>query len=190
MSLSLLLRTPSINSNVLNDSMRKRFALSFRKTLGVYNYKVKPRSYYGNPHAIPLVKREQLKQDGSEKSVRKLRALERLSNKPYGNFTSKGKFIRDTRRIPNFNIPDVTDFPLKPYVSWGTEKLEADAYVMYEGMNRELLMSTIKDQLKASNDSEIQKLYNEIFETEEGQKIVEEYLEKLNKKTKLKIANF
>jgi large subunit ribosomal protein L41 len=190
MSLNLLLRGPSVFSNVASDSMRKRFALTFRKTLGVYNYKVKPAEYYKNPHAIPLVKKEQLKQEGSEKSIRKIRALERLSNKPYGKFTTKGKFIRDTRRIPFYNIPDVTNFPLKPYVSWGTEKLEDDAYIKYQGMNRELLMNTIKEQLKTSNDPQIQKLYNEIFETDVGKQIVEEYLEKLNKKTKLRITNF
>jgi large subunit ribosomal protein L41 len=190
MSLNLLLRSPSVYQNVAADTMRRRMARTFRKTLGVYNYKVRPAEYYKNPHAMTLVKREQFRQDGSEKAMRKMRSIESMSTKPYGKFTTTGHFIRDTRMIPNFNIPDLTEFPLKPYVSYGTEKLEDDAYTTYAGMNRDLLVSTIKDQLKASSDPEVQKLYAEIFETEEGQKIVEEYLDKLNKKHRLRITNF
>jgi hypothetical protein len=190
MSLNLFLRTPSVFQNITADTMRRRQARTFRKTLGTYNYKVKPAEYYKNPHAMTLEKSEQFKQNGSDKSIRKYRWVEKFSNRPYGRFTNTGLFIRDPRRIPNFNIPDLTDFPLKPYVSWGTEKLEENQFVAYAGMTRELLMSTVKDQLKESGDAEVQKLYNEIFETEEGQKIVEEYLEKLNKKGKMRIANF
>lgn len=190
MSLNLFLRSPSVFQNITSDTMRRRQARSFRKTLGVYNYKVKPAEYYKNPHAMSLEKSEQFKQNGSEKSIRKYRWVEKFSNRPYGRFTNTGQFIRDPRRIPNFNIPDLTDFPLKPYVSWGTEKLEENQYVTYTHMTKELLMFTVKDQLKESGDADVQKLYNEIFETEEGKKIVEEYLEKNTKKGKLRIANF
>jgi large subunit ribosomal protein L41 len=109
MSLNLL-RGPSINNNVVFDTLRKRNALTFRKTLGVYNYKVKPKPYYKNPHAIPLKLREKLKELESDQGIRKIHAIERLSVKPFGRISHKGKFLMDSRRIPNYNIPDTQDF--------------------------------------------------------------------------------
>jgi large subunit ribosomal protein L41 len=109
MSLNLL-RNPSIVNNVVSDTLRKRNALTFRKTLGVYNYKVKPKQYYKNPHAIPLKLRETLKQEESDDGIRKIHALERLSAQPYGRLTHKGRFLMDSKRIPNYNIPDTEDF--------------------------------------------------------------------------------
>jgi large subunit ribosomal protein L41 len=109
MSLNLL-RGPSVLNNVVGNTLRKRNALTFRKTLGVYNYKVKPSKYYKNPHAIPLKIKENLKKEKSDDGSRKIHALERLSVQPYGRFSHKGKFLMDSRRIPNFNIPDTEDF--------------------------------------------------------------------------------
>jgi large subunit ribosomal protein L41 len=109
MSLSLL-RGPSINNNAVSDTLRKRIALSFRKTLGVYNYKVKPSPYYKNPHAVDLKTRERLKEEESDNGIRKLHALERLASTPFGRLTNKGKFLMDSKRIPNYNIPDTEDF--------------------------------------------------------------------------------
>jgi len=189
MSLNLLLRSPSVFSNVTLDSMRKRQGLSFRKTLGVYNYKIKKVGYYNNPHAIELKKVEQLKQDGSEKSMRKIKALERISNRPFGHITTRGRFIRDTRKIPNYNIPDLTDFELKPYVSYHTEPIMQEFKYKPIKMSKNVLMAIGKEQLSVSKDPLVKNLYNEIFNTEEGKKIVEEYLEKLNRKAKLRVTN-
>ena len=109
MSLSFL-RSPSILNNTISNTFRKRSALSFRKTLGVYNYKVKPAQYYKNPHAISLKIKEKLKSAKTDSAIRKIHALERLSNTPFGRFTSKGRFIFNSLKVPNYNIPDVIDF--------------------------------------------------------------------------------
>jgi large subunit ribosomal protein L41 len=109
MSLNLL-RNPSVLNNTISDTLRKRNALTFRKTLGVYNFKVKPKNYYKNPHAIPLPLREKLKKLDSDDGIRKIHALENLSITPFGRLTHKGKFLMDSKRIPNYNIPDTEDF--------------------------------------------------------------------------------
>ena len=103
-----LLRTSKLSNNILHDSMRKRNALSFRKTLGVYNYKVKPSNYYKNPHAIDLKTLENLKKNGDD-GVRKIRQIENMSLKPFGKFTSRGGFKIDYAKIPNINIPKYED---------------------------------------------------------------------------------
>jgi hypothetical protein len=100
-----LLRKPSLVNNSLQDSFRKRNALTFRKTLGVYNYKVKPRSFYKNPHAIDLKTMENLKQKGDE-GQRKIKAIKNMSLRPFGNFSNKGTFKYDYKKIPLVNIPD------------------------------------------------------------------------------------
>jgi large subunit ribosomal protein L41 len=100
-----LLRTPKLSNNILQDSMRKRNALSFRKTLGVYNYKVKPSNYYKNPHAIDLRTLENLKKNGDD-GVRKIRQIENMSLKPFGKFSSTGNFKIDYAKIPKINIPN------------------------------------------------------------------------------------
>ena len=105
MSFLSLLRTPKILNNVLQETMRKRKALTFRKTLGVYNYKVKQRNYYKNPHAIDLRTLENLKKNG-DNGVRKIRHIENMSTKPFGTFSSKGGFKVDYGKIPKINIPN------------------------------------------------------------------------------------
>ncbi len=188
MSLKLF-RPGSVFDNIISDQARKRAALSFRKTLGVYNYKVKPAPYYKNPHSVELRLKERLRARDNELSTRKLNVLERNSIRPFGYFTTKGRFIRDTKRIPYFNIPDLTDFPLKPFVTWKTEKIAEEHVTGYSGMTRDLMMK-IKDQMALSEEAGVRDLGKEIFETEEGKKIVEEYFTKLKKRTQLKIANF
>ena len=105
MSFLSLLRLTKITNNILQDSMRKRNALSFRKTLGVYNYKVKPTQYYKNPHAIDLKTFENLKKN-KDTGIRKIRQMENNSIKPFGKFSSKGGFKVEYNQIPKINVPN------------------------------------------------------------------------------------
>jgi hypothetical protein len=110
MSLSTCLRNPNVFNNVVSDTCRRRVGLHFRKGLGVYNYKVKPKSHYKNPHAVPLDVKERLKAQGTEHAFRRIKTLERLSITPFGRNTKCGNFRFDANRVPNYNIPDLTDF--------------------------------------------------------------------------------
>lgn len=188
MSLNLL-RNPSLVNNILLETMRKRAGLSFRKTLGVYNYKVKPAEYYKNPHQVPLRLKESLMKKKNEYATRKLNWIKRNSVRPFGSFTTKGLFVRDLRRVPVFNIPNVDDFYLKPYVAWKSIKIDPKTVKVYSTMNADLL-NKIKIQMKRSSSKNIRLLAYEIFETKQGKKIVEEYLNRNSKRTKLKVVNF
>lgn len=105
MSFLSLLRKPSLINNTLHETFRKRFALTFRKTLGAYNYKVKQSSYYKNPHSIDLKTKENLKKNG-DNGQRKIRSMKKFSIRPFGSFTNKGNFKVDYAKIPTVNIPD------------------------------------------------------------------------------------
>jgi hypothetical protein len=110
MSLSTFFRNPSINNNAIAcETTRRRVGLHFRKGLGVYNYKVKPKSYYKDPHSVPLDLKEKLKKQGTDNALRRINTLERLSTKPFGKGTKCGNFRFDAFRVPNYNIPDLTD---------------------------------------------------------------------------------
>lgn len=90
MNLLSLLRSPNIVNNVVAEhTFKKRRGLTFRKTLGIYNFKVKPKGYYKNMHAVPLQMKEQLRRNG-EIGRRKILALEKLSVTPYGRFEKGG----------------------------------------------------------------------------------------------------
>lgn len=90
MNLLSLLRSPNLLNNVVvNYTLKRRRGLTFRKTLGVYNFKVKPKGYYKNMHAVPLHIKERLRQNG-EKGRRKINAMEKISATPYGEFVKGG----------------------------------------------------------------------------------------------------
>jgi hypothetical protein len=59
---------------------------------------------------VPLEIKEKLRAEGSENSLREIKVLERLSNTPFGRNTRTGNFRFDAFRVPNYNIPDLTDF--------------------------------------------------------------------------------
>ena len=53
----------------------------------------------------------------------KIRERERLSQRPFGYITKKGKFRFDIEKVPFYNVPDITGFKLKPYVPHTTPRI-------------------------------------------------------------------
>ena len=53
----------------------------------------------------------------------------RLSDRPFGELTSKGKFKFDVEKVPFYNVPDLTGFKLKPYVPYTTSMIPEDKFV-------------------------------------------------------------
>ena len=96
--------------NFANEVARRRKALSFRKTLGVYNFKVKSNNHYKNPHGIPFKLREELYKTKNGINQRKLFFLKKNSNKPYGQLSKSGKFIMDYNKLPVYDIPKTNKF--------------------------------------------------------------------------------
>jgi len=108
----LLLRNSFAIKNSLESTFRKRRGISFRKALGVYNYKIKPKQYYKNPHGMNLQHKEVLKQQG-DRGMRKIRAIEDFSIKPFGRFNRQNRFIIEKQRIPLYDIKEYeADFPV------------------------------------------------------------------------------
>ena len=52
-----------------------------------------------------------------------------MSNKPFGRWTRKGGFKFEIDKVPFYNVPDLTNFKLKPYVPHITPKISEDNYV-------------------------------------------------------------
>ena len=96
---------------------------TLRKRLGLYSFKLTKNRVYKNPHAMSLRKRQDLQKQGYEGEL-KIRETERLSERPFGTHTRKGRFVLDIEKVPFFNIPDLTGFNLKPYVSHATAKID------------------------------------------------------------------
>ena len=100
----------------------------FRKTHGVYSYKLGKSSRHKNPHAVNLQSREQLKRQGYLGEL-KISERERLSDRPFGKHTRKGKFRFEIEKVPFYNVPDLTGFKLKPYVPHSTPKIDEERKV-------------------------------------------------------------
>lgn len=98
---------------------RKRMGKTFRKRLGMFNYKVKE---YGvkkikSPGVIPLdVKLKYLRQ-GDHHSLMKIHDMERNSYYPYGKFSKNGTFQFDPTKTILFDVPDLTGFEVDFFYS-------------------------------------------------------------------------
>lgn len=51
-------------------------------------------------------------------------------------------------------------------------------------------MKNVKSQLMQSGDEKVRELAKEIFETDQGKEIIEQYFKKKERKTKLRVVNF
>ena len=115
------------NNNMLMQAQMFGFASRIRKRLGLYSYKLTKNQRFKNPHAISLQKRLAWEKQGYQGRL-KIQEQERLGDRPFGRFTRKGKFLFDIEKVPFYNIPDLTNFKLKPYVSHTTPKIDEEKY--------------------------------------------------------------
>jgi len=60
-----------------------------------------------------------------------------------GNVDSKGHFKYTPRKLPLIVVPDLTDFELKPYVAYGTPKLESVSVPKVKDLDLDLSKSEI-----------------------------------------------
>jgi len=168
-----------------NQLAKKRSALSFRKTLGVYNYKIKKDNYFKNPHAIAFKEYAKLKQTRNEINNRKINHLKANSNTPYGRFTSKGNFRVDYNRVPSYDFGNFQSTYLKPYVTKTCCRIyNREPEDLTNGEINNKVLDNIRTQLLFSNDPAIRRLGYDIFESDFGKKTISEYMK--NGKTFLK----
>ena len=98
---------------------------NFRKRLGIYSFKVVRNNVNKNPHALPLHQREAFKKQGAA-GIARMKEYRDNSGKPWGRLTNKGRFVFDVDKVPFYNIPDLSGFTLKPYVSYNTPLVAED----------------------------------------------------------------
>eukprot|EP00331_Platyophrya_macrostoma_P001589 CAMPEP_0176408910 /NCGR_PEP_ID=MMETSP0127-20121128/2216_1 /TAXON_ID=938130 /ORGANISM="Platyophrya macrostoma, Strain WH" /LENGTH=93 /DNA_ID=CAMNT_0017788253 /DNA_START=221 /DNA_END=502 /DNA_ORIENTATION=- len=67
-----------------------------------------------------------------------IKKLERESPYPYGQFTRKGKFLYDASKVPLYDVPDLSTFKLKPYVSVHTPKVDDETKSKLKALNNYL----------------------------------------------------
>ena len=59
----------------------------------------------------------------------KIHERERLSDRPFGEIDRKSRFKFEVEKVPFYNVPDLTDFRLKPYVPHLTPLVPEDKKV-------------------------------------------------------------
>jgi len=133
--------------DIIVPSLRKRLGKSFRKTLGVFSYKLGEKTHK-KPGVIPLNIKQKLIEDGTERSKQIIQRLERNSHYPFGKFTRKSKFLFDPTKVPLYNVPDLTNFELKPYVSYHTPRIDMDLKNKLKQLNQ----TNKRDGLDSSSD--------------------------------------
>ncbi|KAL4450784.1 hypothetical protein ABPG74_011626 [Tetrahymena malaccensis] len=120
--------------NIFMQFARKQGQNSFRKRLGVYSYRMKHSQYHKKPGLIDLHTKEELKKQGVQGRY-KIYRMERDSDRLFGQFSSRSKFLFDSQRVPFLDIPDLTDFELKPYVSVHTPRIEKEDIIKIIKLN-------------------------------------------------------
>ena len=78
--------------------------------------------------------------------------------------TRKGRFVVDVDKVPFFNIPDLTGFNLKPYVSHATAKIDAESYEPRKIHLTPELLEQIEETIR--NTPRAQVRLNDVDETE------------------------
>ena len=74
----------------------------------------------------------------------KIRELERNGDRPFGHVSNKGRFVLRIEKVPFYNIPDLTNFKLKPFVAHITPKInEADRVERRVTVDEELLKNIL-----------------------------------------------
>ncbi|CDW86400.1 UNKNOWN [Stylonychia lemnae] len=139
-----ILATQGMNSLLYNQI----FGFSaFSKRLGVYSYKLGRPSRNKNPHAIPYHIKQQQKLKGYKGAI-KIREMERNSDRPFGRISKKGNFIFQIEKVPFFNVPDLANFKLLPYVSHTTPKVNENDKVKKQIKMTTEILEDIEVQIK------------------------------------------
>lgn len=175
--MSFLYKSNSIFSSVLLTSKRRNL-LSFRKSLGVYNYKIKGKSYFKNPHSVERETYNELKSANNEMSKRKLAFIKRNSNTPYGRLTNKGNFRIDYSRVPLYDLKNILRFHLRPFISKRCCRIynkEPEDYT--NGLINKEILEKIRIQMLFSTDVEVRKLGYQLFETQYGKEICKDFVD-------------
>eukprot|EP01016_Furgasonia_blochmanni_P010876 TRINITY_DN1471_c0_g1_i8.p1 TRINITY_DN1471_c0_g1~~TRINITY_DN1471_c0_g1_i8.p1 ORF type:complete len:234 (+),score=37.52 TRINITY_DN1471_c0_g1_i8:104-703(+) len=110
---------------ILGPALRAKRGSNFRKSLGVFNYKI-DYGHHKKPGVIPFRLKNQYLKSGGQRGRALVKKMEMNSHYPFGHFTKKQKFIYDADRVPFFDVPDLTDFTLKPYVSVHTARISEE----------------------------------------------------------------
>ena len=94
-------------------------------TKGIYSYKLASRQQYKRIGVVPLNVVNQIHKSvkSKEKARLLLKKQEWKSTNLFGTFGPAG-FRLDKQRLPVLEIPDLTGFELKPYVSFNTPKVD------------------------------------------------------------------
>ena len=86
----------------------------------------------------------------------KIRERERLSDRPFGYNTTKGKFRFNIDKVPFYNVPDLQGFKLKPYVPHITQKIPEEALVMRQISIDSGLLERIEQQVEDASKGKLE----------------------------------
>ena len=78
-----------------------------------------------------------------------------MSERPFGTHTKKGRFVLDIDKVPFFNIPDLTGFNLKPYVSHATPKIDPEQLVKRQIKLTPDLLAEIEETIRNTPKAEV-----------------------------------
>ena len=127
----------------------------YRRKNGLYSYKLGRNSQHKNPHSLNLKSKMYMKKQGYKGEL-KIQERERLSDRPFGQHTTKGKFRFNIEKVPFYNVPDITGFKLKPYVPHITPKISDEKYVEKQVLIDSKLLERIEQQIEDSSKGKLE----------------------------------
>ena len=102
-----------------------------------------------------LKAKEHLKKQGYLGQL-KIQERERLSDRPFGYVSTKGKFRFDIEKVPFYNVPDLTNFKLKPYVPHTTPKISDDKSVSRMVALDDVMLKSIEQMVEDASKGRLE----------------------------------
>lgn len=103
---------------------RSKKGKTFRKKLGVFDYKIGHQRLHKKPGLMDLTLKSRLIKEDKQEGRNRIKMMELNSPRMYGKVGNKGQFIMNKSKIPFLDVPDLAGFKLLPYVSYHTPMLE------------------------------------------------------------------
>lgn len=113
-------------SSIAINIFRAKLGKTFRKKIGVYDYKIGHKTLHKRPGMMDVRLKQRLIKEDTQEGRNRIKMAEINSPRNYGKVGNKGQFIMDKSKLPFYDIPDLTDFKLKPFVSYHTPKLSEE----------------------------------------------------------------
>lgn len=120
----------------LGKNLRKKRFGNFRKANRNFNYKrTGAQRGLSHPGAMDVQVKMKLLKMRTLEAAQRIKEMEIKEDRIFGKFDNFGNFYYDKSKVPEYDIPQIDNFELKPYVSYSTPKISQEMMDEIKSLN-------------------------------------------------------